>query len=83
MSEWIKVSDCLPEPKVAVLVAVSWIRYGVDDDGNHFSVEGVDVTEGQYLFHEDGGYMESFQGQHGDAQDITHWMPLPAPPEAA
>lgn len=32
---------------------------------------------------ETGGYFTNAAGQIGDAQDITHWMPLPAPPHAA
>lgn len=79
-SPWISVKDRLPAHDVPVLVAVAWERFGEDDDGRPFSTTGVDVTEGQYRSHPAGGYMESFQGQHGDAQDITHWMPLPEAP---
>lgn len=80
---WISVKDRLPQANTPVLVAVSWIRYGEDDDGRPFSQEGIDVTEGQYRDMPTGGFMESFLGQHGDAQDITHWMPLPPAPSAA
>lgn len=78
---WISVEERLPEPRKCVLVAVSWVRYGEDDDGKPFETTGVDVTEGEFVPTENGGYMDSFQGQHGDTQYITHWMPLPQPPE--
>lgn len=29
----------------------------------------------------DGGYFDPACGQIGDRQDVTHWMPLPEPPQ--
>lgn len=80
MSEWISVNDALPEDHSWVLV---WhTGYG---------------TPKKALFHEecyagdfelDGGGRVSFlndwwevDGHNKNVGAITHWMPLPAPPE--
>ena len=83
---WVAVGDRLPEKgRTPVLVAVAWIKYEENEDGSPAHYEGVDVTEGEYVpaNGEVGGYMDSFQGTHGDSSHVTHWMQLPEPPSAA
>ncbi|MFZ3286604.1 MAG: DUF551 domain-containing protein [Telluria sp.] len=80
---WISVDDVKkPVGRTPILVAVSFVRYGEHDDGSPGEYHGVDVTEGEYVpgHGERECYFESFQGTHGDASHVTHWMPLPAAP---
>lgn len=80
---WISVDERLPEiGRTPVLVAVEWRKYHENEDGSPAYSEGIDVTEGEYVpgFCDRAGYMESFQGTHGDSSAVTHWMPLPPPP---
>jgi len=79
---WISVNKQKPEHGVVVLVAVRSLRYVEQDEGTS-KHEFYTVTEGQYTSNEHGGYMEAYQGRIGDLDDITHWMPLPAAPDAA
>ena len=82
--EWISVEDRVPEiGRTPILVSVSWTKYCEHEDGSPTEVSGVDVTEGEYVpaHGECGNYFDSYQGQHGDWQRITHWMPLPAAPK--
>jgi hypothetical protein len=66
-----------------VLLWVRAVRYGEDDDGRPFESDcsGVDFGQWCALLDDGDGYVEAFASPHGDAQHITHWMPLPAPPE--
>ncbi|HBP27904.1 MAG TPA: hypothetical protein DD666_00630 [Advenella kashmirensis] len=44
---------------------------------------GYDVSEHDFCWWNGtptDGFYENTMGQIGDAQNITHWMPLPAPP---
>ena len=83
---WISVNERLPEiGRTPVLVTVAWRKYYENEDGSPTYSEGIDVTEGEYVpgFCDRAGYMESYQGTHGDSSAVTHWMPLPQPPAAA
>lgn len=68
MSEWIRVEDKMPEDGVGVLVT-----------------DGTDVSAGRRRW----GYWHPHEVDidYGSGADIsfedrvTHWMPLPAPPE--
>lgn len=58
-------------------------------DGNDSSHEH-DVSQVDFCSWRDGppdlpghGYFDPCCGQIGDSQDVTHWMPMPAAPEAA
>lgn len=55
----------------------------LDGGGSGNSADTSDIDFGQWRAddqHPDGGYVMNMMGQIGDAQDVTHWMPLPAPP---
>jgi hypothetical protein len=67
-AKWIPVSERLPDPDVQVLV---WHRR----DSNAFEFIGLDFTS-SYGDPENGCW---FHTERGDK--ITHWMPLPSPPE--
>lgn len=82
-ADWISVEDAKkPVGRTPILVAVSFVRYGEHEDGSPGAYEGVEVTEGEYVpgHGERECYFASFQGTHGDASHVTHWMPLPDAP---
>lgn len=83
VAQWISVDDeRKPKPGTVILVAVAWTRVLETDDSAQFVTEGVDVTEGEWSPEgEHPGCFFSFQGSHGDSYGVTHWMPLPAPPQ--
>jgi len=54
----------------------------VDGGGSGRSADTSEVDFCQWRNMATGGFYENMMGQIGDAQDITHWMPLPAPPSA-
>lgn len=71
-------------------VFLGWIRAerwsAADGEGSGLS---HDVSQGDFcwwravLGSPDGGYWDTGAGQIGDAQEVTHWMPLPAAPAHA
>lgn len=65
MSEWIKVSERLPEIYQQCLVCMDG-----DDDTVHMAVAHYN------------GVKSGFLGVNKWKITATHWMPLPAPPEA-
>lgn len=72
MSEWISVSDRLPIYGDPVLIVgngvtqnVTYMRDGADDEQDWF--------EPYFFDHDDGCKV--------DWSKVTHWMPLPEPPE--
>lgn len=68
MSEWISVEEQFPEGAEKVLVFCDWSEEDYMDD---------DFIVAQNM---DGGYWVN--GDTGDAvYRVTHWMPLPEPPE--
>ena len=70
MSEWISVKDRLPEPFVSVLIFVP------SEPSPIF--EAYYVSKGVFnatnIMHGNYGFLKV-----GDA--VTHWMPMPDPPE--
>ena len=87
--EWISVKDQLPEPGEIVLVhqIYSWQRF---EDGVAVTVGRLRPTEnGRVPYWEfqyyrpdsrDGTFMDNGIICPG-SQYVTHWMPLPEPPE--
>ena len=71
MKEWISVEERLPEPFEVVLI--------------HADTEGEDrhyITIGQFC--DTTGSWEDFVSvdfEFNEYENVTHWMPLPAPPE--
>lgn len=79
MSEWISVEDRIPPDLTPVWCSVNENILGI--------FEIVDVGEGWlwadvYSFYHDKGMWESESELNDDYSHITHWMPLPEPPEA-
>lgn len=74
MSKWISVHDMVPEVNTPILCV------GCDDDGNYLTPNVCTLQDnGKYIigykFNSDraiGFFIETF---------VTHWMPLPEPPE--
>lgn len=72
MGEWIKCSEQMPEPDVWVLIC-------------NVQLGGVDMgiyRNDEYL--EDDEHWQNEQGEPIEAYSswpVTHWMPLPEPPE--
>lgn len=65
MSEWIKVSDRLPEKNITVMIYEPHCR---ESSGYGYTVFSGDPTR--------------LLGRKSDGTLwITHWMPLPEPPE--
>lgn len=65
MNKWISVEDRLPEPSESISYLV-WV------DGRP---DYVGYWQLSYFNYEDGDEPE------WDYLDVTHWMPLPEPPE--
>lgn len=74
--------DTIPRDGRVVLLWVSAVRYGEDDDGRPFEQDCSVVDFGQWcaLLDDGDGYADAYGAPHGDAQHVTHWMPLPAAP---
>lgn len=72
MSEWIRVKDRLPEPFTSVLVSNS---AGVSLDEREATTAYFDGVDGQWY------YLAFWDYDLWHKADVTHWMPLPAPPE--
>lgn len=70
---WIPVEDRLPEAKLAVLGY--GLRYAAHDKPDKFPMEHVVYTRG-----EDEGWFTYWDHHY---VKVTHWMPLPEPPEEA
>lgn len=64
---------------------VAAVSYGETDEGRQYQIDVSQVDFCQWQNHSDtpnGGWFEPCCGQIGDGQDVTHWMPLPEPPNA-
>jgi hypothetical protein len=62
-----------------------WVRaaqVGEDDCGSYYEADASEIDFGRWRESELGGYCENMMGRIADLQEVTHWMPLPEPPEA-
>jgi hypothetical protein len=71
MGEWISTKERLPADGVEVLVYATWRVMSVGKRGRPPDPDGNPIRD--YTWITDGGWAYS--------SDITHWQPLPAPPE--
>ena len=67
MNEWISIADFKPEYTREVLAYRS----------EHMVCEVVQYSRGCWNIWNG----EFFEAMNGNLNDITHWMPLPSPPE--
>lgn len=66
MSKWVNCSDCMPEETDDIIVACS--------DG--IVISGISYSRRK------GFYMAALEyDSDAPIKDVTHWMPLPEPPE--
>lgn len=76
--------ETAPKDGGMFLCWVSAVRYGETDDGQQYQ---QDASQVDFCWWRDGvdgnGYFDPACGQIADAQDVTHWMPLPPRPEIA
>lgn len=77
--KWIPVSDRLPEAGVVVMVEVEYLEFSSSENPGLVNKRTIDL--GEFVDGSGGGRIETFAGPHGETPDnITHWMPLPEPP---
>lgn len=75
--------ESAPKDGTMVLCWVSAVQYGETDEGQQFQRDISQIDFGSWEDGLDGnGYFDPYCGQIGDQQHVTHWMPLPAAPEA-
>ena len=72
MGEWIRVKERLPEPGSRVLV---WF---VDDNA---SIGGYCLDDYHVMTYGGMNDNQYFPIRDGARQGVTHWQPLPPPPE--
>lgn len=82
--EW-KPIETAPKDGSLFLCWVSAVVYGETDEGQPYQ---QDASQVDFCSWRSGpsdlpehGYFDPCCGQIGDSQDVTHWMPLPAPPK--
>ena len=78
--------ETAPKDGTLFLCWVSAVRYGETDEGQPYQ---QDVSQADFCNWctqadiPDCGWFDPCCGQIGDSQAVTHWMPLPLPPDAA
>ena len=86
MSEWQPI-ETAPKDGTMFIGWVSAQRHSAEDgggSGRFHDTSCVDFCAWRNVAESpDGGYVDNFAGQVGDWQHVTHWMPLPAPPQSA
>lgn len=65
---WISVEERLPDTETDTLLVCVKTLFEVEGDTIFSDTDGFE--EGRF----------TFWGSHGPAAEVTHWMPLPAPP---
>ena len=89
MTEWISVEDAMPEPCTQVIV--TWVNhkpapYYMQIKDKPFVSTAVWYADSWYWWNERVEDLLAEYGERGGcpvdrAIEITHWMPLPEPPE--
>ena len=74
MSEWISVKDRMPGRYETVLIAISTVN-GYGDPAKLVTIGGYDHIEKRWEQY------TSTDRQLCQGETVTHWMPLPEPPE--
>ncbi len=69
MSEWISVEDRLPDNFGWFLVIDNYLP------------NCANITMGFYEYEDSFAWLPIDSRNDSDSMDITHWMPLPKPPE--
>lgn len=85
MAEWISVKDRLPEKDGEYIICIrGYITTtefcNIDPEynpNNPYCVESKDIYRGAGFYR----YLGEGEYEMYDADEITHWMPLPEPPE--
>lgn len=74
--------ETAPKDGTLFLGWISAVRYGETDEGQQYQhdVSQVDFCQWRAQPDMDCGWFEACAGRVGDAEEITHWMPLPAAP---
>jgi len=83
MSTWQPISTA-PKDGTLFLCWVKAVRYLDTGEGwqDQQDVSQVDFCQWRTVADApDGGYFDPFCGQIADAQHVTHWMPIPPPPQ--
>jgi hypothetical protein len=85
-AEWRPI-ETAPKDGTLLICWVSAVCYGETDEGQQYQ---QDVSQVDFCSWRNGppdlpehGYFDPCCGQIGDSQDVTHWKPLPAPPDSA
>lgn len=79
---WISVEDKRkPELGQVILMWVYAEDEGEDDDGRSFSMDKSQVQMGEYRDMGHGPFFDCFATPFADREGVTHWMPMPKPPE--
>lgn len=82
MNEWISVKDKLPPLGNQVLLFVQSETCSIDYDTNEEIGDTYIEKEMAIGYIEDGVLWINYdQDGFYSASDVTHWMPLPSPPE--
>lgn len=82
--EWQPI-ETAPKDGTLFLCWVSAVRYGETEEGQQYQhdVSQVDFCNWRTMAEHQGcGWFDPCCGQIGDAQYVTHWMPLPEPPSS-
>jgi hypothetical protein len=89
--EWISVKDRLPEADTPVLIfndkrilrACYIPKYHINDNDSEYEGDYLDYDEKNDEYYWPEGWYECnyYEEVHFKIDEVTHWRPLPAPPE--
>lgn len=84
MSEWISVEDRLPMQIPANIPTMDWVLVSSIDPPHPITIARWDGKNWEFLCTNESWAYAAMYGDCTtpfDLEDITHWMPLPKPPE--